>query len=953
MKFYKYRGIQVQKRLFVYLLSVLLLYIPDVFAQISEGGIPPSFNYGQNLMLRRAIEKTEVPVDFYIEDLREVDNWRAREGVPMPVATLIPVDYTVENAGSWTTLPGGERIWRLQLKAADAVAIMLYYKDFYIPEGGKLFIYSADKSRLLGAYTNKTHPSGGLFATEFIGGDELILEYVVSEISEEKPRIHISEIGYGYNTSALKTYCGVSMLRSSSSCMVDINCEEGDAWQNEKKSVCYTVQRIGRKNYICTASLMNNTAEDFKPLILTARHCAYDGYNVADSSDMEQWMFYFHREREECGHSLHAVEKTMTGCKLLVNTGTEGGSDGMLLLLNKMIPEEYDVFYSGWDRRNSPASFGVCIHHPAGDYKKISTFGAPARETTFQSTEFSGSKNAHWNVTFQKTVNGHGVTQEGSSGSPLYNENKLIVGTLTGGNSTCIYTNGLNLYGKMSFHWDMYNADSARMDEWLDPVGSGVETLAGRYRGVIKPAPTHVKAVNQGRTVSLTWGAPQSAEAPVFYNVYCNNQKIGAVKILSFIDEEPGTGSLVYSVSAVYADGEESPFVSTTLSFVKFKAPSDLRAVRTESSNNVELNWNTPVYEQTIYWGTMDLRYSVGFESKSPFYYGQKWSSEEIAPLNEKTIKAVRFIPIEKNVYEIYISQGDRTYRQPLESSSLTYSNSDIFSGINTVMLDEPFTIDGSRSLIVSIYISHAGSDYPAVCDDGPVVDGKGNLYSFNGEDWDTFYDEEDPGESNYNAVIAAVISSEHGTLSGNDDKRILKGASGMVFDAGLVKPRAVKASVYGTSGYVPGSMPAAFPELTKYRIYLNGRSENPRDVDGSETTYTDVNPYNSFYEITAFYGDFESEKSNRAEITIVDTEHVDGSVDLYPTSFSGSVYLKGYDVVTRVDVISVSGKVCLVVNRPGEMIDTSSLSPGLYFFRIYGRNNQILKVVRGVKISG
>jgi hypothetical protein len=273
--------------------------------------------------------------------------------------------------------------------------------------------------------------------------------------------------------------------------------------------------------------------------------------------------------------------------------------------------------------------------------------------------------------------------------------------------------------------------------------------------------------------------------------------------------------------------------------------------------------------------------------------------------------------------------------------------------GLNTVLLEEPFIIDGSRSLIVSIYVSYVGNDYPAVCDGGPVVDGKGNLYSFDGESWGTFYDEGDTDE--YNAIVSAVISSECGTLSGNDALKILERSSEMTVDAGLVKPRTLEAPVHTTSGYIPSSMPAAFPEVTKYRIYYNGKYD--REVDGSETGYVGENPYynpESYYEITAFYGDIESERSNQAKIQTVDAQHVDEFVaDLYPTRFSGSVYLKGNEVVTRVDVVSAVGKICLVVNRPNERIDTSSLSPGIYFFRIYNRNNQIIKVVRGVKIPG
>ncbi|MDR0395151.1 MAG: trypsin-like serine protease, partial [Tannerella sp.] len=893
-----------------------------------------------------------------VKDLQEVDHWRAREGTPMPVAKLIAVDYTMENSGSRTTFPGGEHVWRLHLRTADAVAVMLYYQDFYIPEGGKLFIYNADKTQLLGAYTHNTHPSGGLFATEFVGGDELILEYVASETSEEKPRIHISDIGYGYNVSALETFTGVSLRKASGSCMVNINCEEGLAWQNEKKSVCYMVQRIGRSSYMCTGSLMNNTAEDFKPLILTALHCAYDEDLFVDEKDLEQWSFYFHREREDCSEtSLSAVSKTMTGCKILVKTGLENGSDGMLLELNQMIPESYDVFFNGWDRRHMPAFSGVCIHHPQGDYKKISTYSTPAKEATFNATEFTGTRSAHWNVTFQQTANGHGVTEGGSSGSPLYNENKLVVGTLSGGSSSCLLPAGLNLYGKISYHWNHYKADSTHMDIWLDPVGSGVETLAGRFhQKVSKPVPVNLTAENQGHSILLRWNAPQSTETPLCYNIYRHNQKIGQATGSSFVDPAPVNGTLIYSVSAIYADEQESPFVSTTLLYVEFKAPSDLRAERMDTSNEVTLSWRAPVYEQTIYWGTMEPEWIVGFENSISFYYGQKWSSEEINPLHEKTIKAVRFAPMKNNTYEIYVSQGDCVYRQPVDSSSLDYSE------INTVMLNEPFTIDGSKSLIVAIYISYVGSEYPAVSDNGPAVNGKGNVCSVDGENWETLYDENDPDDFNYNFIISAIVSSESGTIGdacGNNKNRLRRDAGEMIKtkNAG---PRKVKRAIRNTSvspsSVSPyNSVPSAFPEVTKYRIYRSNSVY--QHVYTPSTHYIDrgTTSPSFYYTISAFYGDnIESEKSDKAYITIVNNgENIDEIADIYPTRFSGSVNLKGFDAVTRVDVVSVSGKICLVVNHPDRTINTSSLAPGLYFFRIYGPNNQVLKVVRAVKMSG
>ena len=54
----------------------------------------------------------------------------------------------------------------------------LLYDDFFIPnDGGRLYIYTPDRSTLLGAYTHETHPKHGGFANEPLNGDEVIMEY--------------------------------------------------------------------------------------------------------------------------------------------------------------------------------------------------------------------------------------------------------------------------------------------------------------------------------------------------------------------------------------------------------------------------------------------------------------------------------------------------------------------------------------------------------------------------------------------------------------------------------------------------------------------------------------------------------------------------------------------------------------------------------------------------------
>ena len=196
------------------------------------------------------------------------------------------------------------------------------------------------------------------------------------------------------------------------------------------------IEKIGNYAFLCSGSLVNNTAKDKKPYILSAFHCTEDlEHNTSTSKDdYNQWLFYFHFEHSGCDNTSPIQNyKTMVGCSKVVSIPIEKGSDGLLLLLNKNIPESYDVYFNGWDRTNSMSLSGVGIHHPGGDYKKISTYGnhLPSSATWKNSdSDETGTANAHWNIIFDETPNGHSVTEGGSSGSPVFNQNKLIIGTL-------------------------------------------------------------------------------------------------------------------------------------------------------------------------------------------------------------------------------------------------------------------------------------------------------------------------------------------------------------------------------------------------------------------------------------------------------------------------------------------------------------------------------------------
>ena len=119
-------------------------------------------------------------MNFSVEDLKAVDAWRVSQGAPLRVAKSIPTSFDIADSGDWISLPDGSQIWQLHLQAKGAIALILYYSDFYIPKGARLYLYNAAKTQVLGAYTHRTHPENGPFATQAVAGDEVILDYVLA-----------------------------------------------------------------------------------------------------------------------------------------------------------------------------------------------------------------------------------------------------------------------------------------------------------------------------------------------------------------------------------------------------------------------------------------------------------------------------------------------------------------------------------------------------------------------------------------------------------------------------------------------------------------------------------------------------------------------------------------------------------------------------------------------------
>ncbi len=456
---------------YLFIVIVIFLFSVKTQAQQSLGGTPYSI---KNKTLSEKYDVKILPKpDMSI--IQQEDKQDSKNGVLRKVARSLYVNINLNNSGTWEVLANGDRVWRLKITCPDALALGIYYNHFWLPPGAKLYLYNESKTQIKGGYTEDNNTDSGLFATELIAGESTILEYYEPSRTIGRSIINISEIAYVYRD--FKYYNGEKEFGNSGSCEVNVNCPEGTNWQDQKKGVARVFVKEGASYGWCSGTLLNNQRQDCTPYLLTADHCG----DAATTADLTQWVFYFNYEAAACANpTTEPGSNSMTGCTLKAKGGTGGstGSDFFLVQLSQA--PTFNPYYNGWDRTNTASPSGVGIHHPAGDIKKISTY-----TSALTTSDWNGSGiMSHWQVYWVATASGDGVTEGGSSGSPIFNNNGLDIGDLTGGGSDCSNLTASDFYGKIYYSWDLNGTTAAtRLKDWLDPDNTGITSLTGSYCG--------------------------------------------------------------------------------------------------------------------------------------------------------------------------------------------------------------------------------------------------------------------------------------------------------------------------------------------------------------------------------------------------------------------------------------------------------------------------------------
>lgn len=477
-------------------------------AQIGTGGLPLS------MQTQRITANVPVATAALPDWNNGLKQWESQPGdKPYLVALTTPVEGGFPNSGTTYTTENGTRIWRTKIHVPGAAALGLYYDNFHLPEGVKLYLTNANGKQILGGYTAaNSNGSSAKFATEAVQGDVVTLELNI------EPSVALAGIQLHIDRAAVY-FRGIEYLRNfvdgnvqfidayddaltgrSSVCMINAICPEGNNYVNQRNAAFQWLIPVGQGVGACSATMINsagNTGSTCKQYFLLASHC--DGNNSMTNAAFDQVLLRYNFQHATCNPAAGTIPgttKTLTGANFVarsvVNISDPQSIKGDFLLMEarSAIPESWNVNLAGWNNasniatsQTAPKKF-IGFHHPGGDAKKVSS------SSNIQSYSL-GANNSHWVTQFSA-----GLAAEGSSGSALFDGDGRIIGVASTaavgqgvsascsldalGNNITGSTSNIVLYSKLSYDWD-YNvdgtADNRKLKPWLDPANTGATTI--------------------------------------------------------------------------------------------------------------------------------------------------------------------------------------------------------------------------------------------------------------------------------------------------------------------------------------------------------------------------------------------------------------------------------------------------------------------------------------------
>ena len=403
----------MKKIYFAIVVTIFSLIHAIGFSQIEQGGLPLGIQNPQ-LSLNPLVFESMPAID--IDQLLAEDAINDKyNDIPWRFGENIEVKLNPNNSGSWDVFPKGDKVWRLGIKCPGAFTINLTFDNYHLPPGAKLFVYNTEQTHIIGAFTDFNNQEDKLFATTLVKGDEIIIEYYEPPLAEFKGELNLSQVTHGYRDA----YGYAKSFGQSGSCNGECGLSSGSR-NGKTRFGAFACLFLREASGFCSGALINNTANDGKPYVLSADHC----YSAPGSV-----VYWFNWQSPTCSNPASSPPyNSMSGATQRARNST---SDFGLVELLTTIPSNYNVYFSGWNRTTDNYISGKIwgIHHPSGDIEKDKLvkpgcfyYHLPFEYRTWQWHSLENYELERWNH-----------NRRWVSGSPVFDPAGKIIGQLHGG----------------------------------------------------------------------------------------------------------------------------------------------------------------------------------------------------------------------------------------------------------------------------------------------------------------------------------------------------------------------------------------------------------------------------------------------------------------------------------------------------------------------------------------
>jgi hypothetical protein len=392
-----------------------------------------------------------------------------------------------------------------------------------------------------------------------------------------------------------------------------------------------------------------------------------------------------------------------------------------------------------------------------------------------------------------------------------------------------------------------------------------------------------------------------------------------------------------FLAQGVYSLNILSWFVDNVHVYRMCAPATDLTATEDFNAPGIELNWTSPgggVIAEWIHWDDGVNFDAIGTNGPVEFDVAARWEPDQLVNYDGAAVTQIAFFPFEAAAtYRVRVWTGG-SLSGPANMIADQAVASPAIGAWNYVTLDSPVPIDITQDLWIGYYVNTT-TGWPAGVDDGPAIDGYGNMFNFGG--WTTLYQLDPTLNFNWNiqGYVQTVVGAPAPLNMEVDSYNVPQGST-----LSIAEDYSVQNPVFAGAN---GSR-----LLTGFNVWRSddgGEYSIIAFAEGETYTDEDVMVGHSYcYMVQAVYEsetDYcESLPSNEAcsPWTIgLDDPNGTAQFSMYPNPATDHVFISSSKELKRVTVYNTLGQLVVdeLVSGNEYELKTAAYTPGVYMVRV------------------